>query len=388
MSRILWNVTLPVFLAVSCAAFLAPSSPVTAAVAAHADPGRFKFAYEPADAALLDELDAALPNASVREVVDGANRSGRACKAPVARRISSFCWNDDDAETRKWMPQGMTTSADATADGTYQDREVLITSWYDTASGGEDDKGSRVTFVDLTDPTAPAYRHVILAAPTGDAGSASFAPIRIHAGGLAWYGDRLYVADTWRGIRVFDLSHIWRVDGDSPGLLGLQPDGTYQGYGYAYVLGQSGLFRHSTDDGERGLRFSFLSVDRGGADALLVGEFGEPGDGTRLARVPLGAEGVPVRGEDGFARCDEVHVVSIGSMQGVAHVGERYLFATSDGDNDGGDLSSWAPGTKARTEHDVFPPGPEDLSYWGSRGQLWSLSEHPGQRFVYAMSAG
>lgn len=373
------------FAAVSCVAFLAQSP----AHAAEPKPDRFKFAFEPTDPKLLDELDGKLPNASVREVVDGANRSARACEAPVARLAASFCWNDDDAKTRKWMPQGLTTSADATADGTYQDREVLIASWYDTESGGDTDRGSRITFVDLTDPAAPVYRHVILAAPTGGDGTASFKPIRIHAGGIAWYGDRLYVADTWRGIRVFDLSHIWRVDGSSPDAIGLQSDGTYQGYGYAYVLGQSGLFRHSTDDGERGLRFSFVSVDRsGGPDALLAGEFGEPGDGTRLARIPLGAEGIPLQGEDGFVRCEEVHVVSIGSMQGVAHVGERYLFSTSDGDGNGGDLSSWAPGVKAATEHDVFPPGPEDLSYWGPRDQLWSLSEHPGQRFVYAMTAG
>ncbi|GIG64599.1 hypothetical protein [Phytomonospora endophytica] len=373
--------------AVTCGAFIAQTP--SPAHAAAPKPGRYKFSYEPADPKLLGELDEKLPNASVGGVLDGANRSGRACEAPVERREVSFCWNDDDAATRKWMPQGITTSADATADGSYQGREVLITSWYDTASGGEEDKGARITFIDVADPAAPVYRHVILAAPTHGDHGASFTPIRIHAGGLAWYGDRLYVADTWRGIRVFDLSHIWRVDGDSPELLGLQPDGTYQGYGYAYVLGQSGLFRHSTDDGEPGLRFSFLSVDRtGGPDALLAGEFAEPGDGTRLARIPLGSEGMPARGDDGFVRCEQIHVVGIGSMQGVAHVGDRYLFATSDGDGNGGDLSSWTPGGKTVTEHDVFPPGPEDLSYWGPDKRLWSLSEHPGQRFVYAISAG
>ncbi|MEV0647069.1 hypothetical protein AB0I28_17560 [Phytomonospora sp. NPDC050363] len=387
MSRISWNVARLAFVAVSCAALLTQTS--SPALAGGPDAGRFKFGYEPTSPDILGELDDRLPNSSVRDLVDGANRQARACEAPVARLAASFCWNDDDAETGRWMPQGITTSADAEKDGLYQDRRILITSWYDTGDGGDDDKGSRITFVNLTDPAAPTYRHVVLVAPTGRAGSASFAPIRIHAGGLAWYGDRLFVADTWRGVRVFDLSHIWRPAADSPDQLGLQPDGSYQGYGYAYVLGQSGLYRHTTDDGERGLRFSFLSVDRGaGRDSLLAGEFSASGDGTRLARIPLGKEGMPWEGEDGFVRCDEVHVVSLGNMQGVAHVGERYLFATSEDAGNGGDLTAWRPGGKATTEYDVFPPGPEDLSYWESRDQLWSLSEHPGQRFVYAITPG
>jgi hypothetical protein len=29
--------------------------------------------------------------------------------------------------------------------------------------------------------------------------------------------------------------------------------------------------------------------------------------------------------------------------------------------------------------------GPEDLSYWPSRDELWSLSEHPHRRWVFAM---
>ena len=33
----------------------------------------------------------------------------------------------------------------------------------------------------------------------------------------------------------------------------------------------------------------------------------------------------------------------------------------------------------------TLPPGPEDISYWPSRDQLWSLSEYPGRRYVYSM---
>lgn len=37
--------------------------------------------------------------------------------------------------------------------------------------------------------------------------------------------------------------------------------------------------------------------------------------------------------------------------------------------------------------YDALPIGPEDLSYWGPKGQLWSLSEYAGSRSVFAVRA-
>ena len=34
----------------------------------------------------------------------------------------------------------------------------------------------------------------------------------LHGGGIAWYGNLLYVVDTDDGLRVFDLKHIYQVD--------------------------------------------------------------------------------------------------------------------------------------------------------------------------------
>jgi hypothetical protein len=33
----------------------------------------------------------------------------------------------------------------------------------------------------------------------------------------------------------------------------------------------------------------------------------------------------------------------------------------------------------------TLPVGPEDISYWPSTDLLWSLTEYPGHRFVFAM---
>jgi hypothetical protein len=36
---------------------------------------------------------------------------------------------------------------------------------------------------------------------------------------------------------------------------------------------------------------------------------------------------------------------------------------------------------------DTLPIGPEDLSYWAGRDQLWSLTEYVNGRYVYAVRA-
>ena len=33
----------------------------------------------------------------------------------------------------------------------------------------------------------------------------------------------------------------------------------------------------------------------------------------------------------------------------------------------------------------AVPMGPEDLAYWPSRDELWSLSEHPRRRWVFSV---
>jgi hypothetical protein len=65
-----------------------------------------------------------------------------------------------------------------------------------------------VSFVDYARPVRPRYRHVLLVEPYRDrAGNPSFRAVPVHAGGIAWYGHYLYVADTYAGFRVFDTRH-------------------------------------------------------------------------------------------------------------------------------------------------------------------------------------
>ena len=67
-------------------------------------------------------------------------------------------------------------------------------SWY--SKRGE---GARVSFVHAGPGAPSGYRHVLLVRPSAGGG---FALVKVHAGGIAWAGRLLYVADTRHGIRV------------------------------------------------------------------------------------------------------------------------------------------------------------------------------------------
>lgn len=195
----------------------------------------------------IDPLAAVLPNRNVSSLLADANHANP-LKSPlgVQHVVDSFSWasssNFDDFGTTKWYPQGVTGSHDADASGLYDDSSVLLVSWHsDKYDNGK--RGARVSFVDRSDPSKPKYRHALLVYPNTDAnGKPSFRGIKLasdekglHAGGIMWYGDLLYVVDTLKGVRVFNMRCILEVDDSGVGI-GYVGDGKYQAYGYKYVL--------------------------------------------------------------------------------------------------------------------------------------------------------
>lgn len=135
----------------------------------------------------------------------------------------------NDRETTKWVPQGITSTADAVEDGKYGDKEGWIVSWH-----RKDNKSVRVTFVDKK---TNKYRHVLLVYPYADKnGDDNFKNVPVHAGGIVWYGDTLWVVDTENGIRVFDMSNIWEVEAGEG--VGKKSGGGYSAAGYKYVIPQ------------------------------------------------------------------------------------------------------------------------------------------------------
>jgi hypothetical protein len=105
----------------------------------------------------------------------------------------------------------------------------------------------------------------------------------------------------------------------------------------------------------------------------------------RLVRYPLDADSSHLAAhEDGTSRPVWIDERGLGHMQGAALVGDTYYVTVSRGRYRLGRVYVGEPG-RFRQFARATPVGPEDISYWPSTDQLWSLSEYPGHRFVYAM---
>jgi hypothetical protein len=302
--------------------------------------------------------------------------------------VAAFCWQSGDDFTTDWYPQGITTSADANADGKYENKIVVLTSWYYNGSG--DNKGVRVSFVDFANASAPPYRHVLLVEPYKDAsGKPNFRAVPVHAGGIFWYGHFLYIADTWGGLRVFDTRHIWKVSTGDKSKIGRQPDGAYHAYDYAYTLPQALTFSASTSGNYPALRYSAVSLDRTSSpQSVIVPEYDADGTGTRVVRYPIDEQTFLLKpSDDGYAHGNEAYQVDIRSMQGATAIAEKFYVSSSRGASTQGAVYTLTK-TNGPTEHArALPPGPEDFSYWRSKDQLWTLAEHPGKRSVLAIKA-
>jgi hypothetical protein len=309
------------------------------------------------------------------------SRLGRLLGRAVTRAIT---WDAHDRRDRRWWPQGISTSADASDTEDVAGRRVLVTTWYSKTVGGTS-HGSRVTFLDLD---TLRYRHVLLVVPALDrTGRLVLKPLRIHAGGVVWIGPYLHVAATSRGFVTFRVDDIMRVPGDDdrPDALGIEGQ-RVASYGHRYVLPLRFSYRAETDEGFRGVRYSFVSLDRGSDPPTLVaGEYGRGGDTTRLARYHLDpGTGLLATGEDGSSRPAVLEEGGVVQMQGGVVAGGRYHLTVSKG--------AWAPGWvyvgqpgSLRKRMFATPMGPEDVSYWPSTDELWSVTEHPRRRWVFAM---
>src|SRR5690606_10314616 len=145
------------------------------------------------------------------------SRVGRLAGRAVQRAIA---WNTYDQRDRTWWPQGITTSADASARGRVAGRRVLVTTWYAKPVNGIK-RGSRLTCLDLD---TLDYRHVLLVDPVLDReGRVGMNPVRIHAGGIVWAGPWLHIAATARGFVSCHVDDLMRVpdDNHSPDEIGL-----------------------------------------------------------------------------------------------------------------------------------------------------------------------
>jgi hypothetical protein len=318
-------------------------------------------------------------------VLEDLNRTARPTRVPGRAVAYGFRLDEQDSLTRRWWPQGITTSADADAAEVVEGRRLVVTSAY---SKHVDDvaKGARLSFVDVSDRTAVRYRHVLLVEPyAGRGGRVSMRPVDLHAGGIVWHGDHLHVAGTRRGIATFRVADLLRVPaGGDPSRLGVEDDGVHA-FGYRYVLPARFGYEAMTADGLEQLRYSFLSLVRGGSGhELVAGEYGRGAMTTRLVRYEIDSATSLLRTDGGGASRPLVVDTGIGHMQGATVVDGTWYVTTSSGPFRLGSVWSGRPGALRRHRF-AMPVGPEDITYWPSTDELWSLSEYPAHRYVFAM---
>lgn len=277
-----------------------------------------------------------------------------------------YAFDAKDNDTADWYPQGLSCGEDSGNVGV----PVFLVSWYFKPEAPAVERGIRVSFLN---PQSLKYQHALLidARPDG-----SYGPINIHAGGVAWYGDLLYVADTFKGLRVFDLNQLLDLRtaqsdlGDAK-LVGRQ-GGKFHAFGYRYLLPQTDSWRV----GPGGRIFSFVSVDRSAQpDLLVAGEYDGNGPDGRIARWNLGPGGL----EDGTPV--DAFVMGRPKIQGgMSFKGKWYLSQAADARTNG-KLVVTEPGGKAVTR--PFPLGPEDLCVQG--GKLWSVTEFRNKRVIFGV---
>jgi hypothetical protein len=315
----------------------------------------------PVDPALVTELSA-FARVGLGGALAGPRHRAHLAKPTGAAVVSGYAWRLIDEWSGTWWPQGI-------AVGDHNGIPVALVSWYAQPSR-RGELGSRISVVDLRDARRPSYANVLLVSPRRSDAGVVLDPVLAHAGGIAWVGDRLLVAATFDGIREFRLSDILRADrrGGAP-------------FGYRHVLPELSHHRAIDVSAADRMRYSFLTVETGGAigpDAasptLVAGEYGRD-DTHRLARLSQSGEQTLV---------EETFTPGIAHMQGAALNDGTWYVSSSRGATHGGDLWS-GPIDALRKRDGVLPPGPEALAVWPERNQLWSVSEVPGRRWIYAM---
>ncbi|HEX6360441.1 hypothetical protein [Actinophytocola sp.] len=375
--------------------------------------------------AVVSRLDEQLPKLGVQNILLQANRDdapkGAACTSsalstmtlPVLRK---FCFTDGDRDTEEWFPQGVTTVADAQADQWWGEKQAILVSWYDKQT--DPVKGVRVSFLDVATGN---YQHVLLVYPYMNVNdNPSYEPVTtpqkgtggsVHAGGIVWYGNFLYVVDTVRGIRVFDMRYIFDIksasngDVEDSGKIGRQ-NNKYYSYGYRYVMPQ--IYGYSNPDGLADFppdhkcnaagpqKFSYVGLDRSTTpNTLVTGEYcadqNDPNLNGRVARWPMNDEtGLP--GTDGTWKATSAYRLPKPKVQGLVSTNNRwYMHSTGGGDTGPGHLQVAVPSGGGSTgvltnDSDEFNVaiGVEDLSYWPATQELWTVTEHKGKRIIYS----
>jgi hypothetical protein len=382
----------------------------------------------PAIRAAVDDANARgalLGNRTINQVLAGANRTlayktSSACasaKASIARlddaahRVGAWCFDSGDQDAGRsldssdWVPQAAASSNEAVVGG-YAGPSAVAVTWYQprpdhTAGAKDDPQNDRVTFINTpASGESATYRHVLLVEPVVENGKLNLRRVKMHAGGIAWYGNILYVASTGGGMRAFDIRRIFAVHTtkDVVGLDTATPsDFRLYGESFAFVILQVANYRktdaacnRSATTTNSGLCFSGITVNRSASPVSLISYEYRTQDqmlaakvGSRIVHWPLDrTTGLLARAADGNVHSGKLYVTPTYQVQGVSIDNATFFMSTSQS---GGTFYREVDGDGVAPVKSAWVQGAESTSFTTSSfgNRLWSVTEVPGRRMVF-----
>jgi hypothetical protein len=382
----------------------------------------------PAIRAAVDDANtrgALLGSRTINQVLSGANRtlayktssSCTSAKASIAKlddaahHVGAWCFDSGDQDAGRsldssdWVPQAVASSNEAVAGG-YSGPAAVAVTWYQprpdhTAGAMDDPQNDRVTFINSpTSGNSSTYRHVLLVEPVVENGKLNLRRVKMHAGGIAWFGNIIYVASTGGGIRAFDIRRIFAVhtNKDTVGLDTATPsDPNLYGESFAFVMLQVANYKKTDAACTRsptvvnaGLCFSGVTVNRSASPVSLISyeyrtqaEMTAAKVGARIVHWPLDAStGLLTRATDGRVHSGKLFVTPTYQVQGVSIDHATFFMSTSQS---GGTFYREVDGDGVAPVKSSWVQGAETVSFtttsFGNR--LWSATEVPDKRMLF-----
>lgn len=313
---------------------------------------------------------------------------------PADRQVKGFKWNKGDQDTKEWRPQGITGFEK-------NGKNYLLVTWYgigpsNIAGVYNQHKGVRISLVDITNMSNITYRHILLVQnkanmtnselyrPSNEYSQLNgFAPVTIHAGGVAYYNDKIYVADTRLGLRVFDLTKFLSAASDpNEERVGIETDGSLKAFNYGYVLPQIGYYKITNAN-----PFSCVALGEGSTATelrLWTGQYLGAADGKipQVYGFPINSQGQLVGAVENISPLDKYDTPVYG-MQGVYRKQTKTIMTTTGNSSYEGStarLVRYNDGTTAATRY-RWPHGAEDLYLEPNAGLLWNLTEYETAKY-------
>ena len=313
----------------------------------------------------------------------------------VSPAVTGYKWNNSDATTLRWRPQGIT----GTNVGC---KEFSIVSWYGrninnsfpctSFNADYRNRGSRVSFVDISDMDSIRYRHVLLV----DENYNTF--YDMHAGGLVILNDTLYVPDsrgTIDAMYAFPLNGIKEVPNSQ----------LTNFYNYRYILTKAASPTDSMP-----INPSFVSYDWD-EQALVSGTFqnctsnncANPQNNRMLWYTPNNVDRTTPFYDGLFGKMQGIGTANnlddpnkkdvwVATSYGSGNNSRLYTFTYDFGINS---VQNQSINLAQDYAYFSLPPGLEDIHMSPSNDTIWTLTEfspdHPActgssnERFVFGL---